>query len=191
MYSTNNKQHTTKKKLTPWSPPAPGFQRLQNNRWVRSPDVARWRTISATRWCNFVNWKSLIQYYYTTCPRAADQRACWQKTFLSFVASNQRALTPAVCGYCFCRCVPCVISIILEHYLSTRSWSACLLTKGVFFKWIYMFFYHSLRQINAQYPQLYVDIILQMRPMSSSCFDMIFRTRGEGTMVTMFAWGAW
>jgi hypothetical protein len=46
----------TKKTPTPWFPPAVGFQRLQINRWVWLPDVARWRTISATRRCNFLQW---------------------------------------------------------------------------------------------------------------------------------------
>ena len=55
--TTNNKQHTTKKNTDTMIPPAAGFQRLQNNRWVWSPNVTRWRTISATQRCNFVNWK--------------------------------------------------------------------------------------------------------------------------------------
>ena len=70
-----------------------------------------------------------------------------------------------------------------------RSWSASLLTKCVFFKWIYVI--RSLCQINAHYPQLYADIIFADASYVLVMFDMIFQTRGEGAMVTMFAWGAW
>ena len=54
--TNNTSLHTSstpKKKTTPWSPPAAGFQRLQINRWVRSLGVVQWRTISATRQCTF------------------------------------------------------------------------------------------------------------------------------------------
>ena len=39
-----------------------------------------------------------------------------------------------------------------------HSWSALVPTKGMFCKWIYVFFYRPLRQINAHWPHLSADI---------------------------------
>ena len=53
-----------------------------------------------------------------------------------------------------------------------------MLTKGVFIKLIYVFFYRSLRRINAHYPQVYWEIFLTIYSMSSSCVDIILEKGG-------------
>ena len=104
-----------KNTLTPWPPPAAGFQRLQNNRWVRSPNIAWWRTISTTRRCNFVKWKKSFYIITRLVPRAADQQACRQKVcFLSeytcfFIVRciESTRTNPSCTRIFFCRCVSC------------------------------------------------------------------------------------
>ncbi len=73
----------------------------------------------------FFMWNSLFLYfidYYSVGPRTgalADKRYVFGvkiRVFLSFVASNQCALTPAICQYFFRRCHPS------PHHVSAWFW---------------------------------------------------------------------
>ncbi len=74
-----NTPHNFRKTPTPWSPPPAGFQRLQFNRWVRSPYVGRSISIAATRRCNFLRETNVFFILLTIILYAADQRAWGQK----------------------------------------------------------------------------------------------------------------
>ena len=115
VYNTTNNTGSTHKKNNTMTPPAVGFQRLQKNRWVRSPDVARWCTISATRQCNF-NVKITHSLFYNYLFHAqlirehAGKRCVFLSEYLCFFivrCVKSTRTNPSCTLIFFCRCIPC------------------------------------------------------------------------------------
>ena len=110
------------------TPPAASFQRLQIVRWVRSPDVARWRMISATWQCIFLKWNLHILFLIYTYSTGRWWACLLQKgEFYWIIVCFNWPLSQIPANIFFRQCPPCPHHVLAWFRTGGGgAWSPCL-----------------------------------------------------------------